>query len=149
MLRSVISDEPEESNPPSVFNSIDASFQMRLKELEEKQEVNIQFCTCTLYLDTLTMTMAITMIMVVCSRFGSHVRFILITFLFLFSALYCYFSRLAQFFLVARKILHLFYSWFSEFHDKIWDEMTRALRIASSENFKYNLQQITKFTNHI
>ena len=53
MLRSVISDEPEESNPPSVFNSIDASFQMRLKELEEKQEVNSQFCTCTLYLDTL------------------------------------------------------------------------------------------------
>ena len=78
MLRSVISDEPEESNPPSVFNSIDASFQMRLKELEEKQEVNSQFCTCTLYLDTLTMTMAITMIMVVCSRFGSHGRFILI-----------------------------------------------------------------------
>ncbi|XP_027055872.1 centromere protein J-like [Pocillopora damicornis] len=35
----VISDEPEESNPPSVFNSIDASFQMRLKELEEKQEL--------------------------------------------------------------------------------------------------------------
>ena len=52
MLRSVISDEPEESNPPSVFNSIDASFQMRLKELEEKQEVNSQFCTCTVYLDT-------------------------------------------------------------------------------------------------
>lgn len=69
MLRSVISDEPEESNPPSVFNSIDASFQMRLKELEEKQEVNSQFCTCTVYLDTLTMAMAITMIMVVSSRF--------------------------------------------------------------------------------
>ena len=148
MLRSVISDEPEESNPPSVFNSIDASFQMRLKELEEKQEVNSQFCTCTLCLDTLTMTMAITMIMVVCSRFGSHGRFILIIFLFC-DLLFIAFSRLAQFFLVARKILHLFYSWFSEFHDKIWDEMTRALRIASSENFKYNLQQITKFTNHI
>ena len=69
MLRSVISDEPEESNPPSVFNSIDASFQMRLKELEEKQEVNSQFCTCTVYLDTLTMAMAIKMIMVVSSRF--------------------------------------------------------------------------------
>ena len=148
MLRSVICDESEESNPPSVFNSIDASFQMRLKELEEKQEVNSQFCTCTLYLDTLTMTMAITMIMVVCSRFGSHGRFILIIFLFC-DLLFIAFSRLAQFFLVARKILHLFYSWFSEFHDKIWDEMTRALRIASSENFKYNLQQITKFTNHI
>ena len=69
MLRSVICDESEESNPPSVFNSIDASFQMRLKELEEKQEVNSQFCTCTVYLDTLTMAMAITMIMVVSSRF--------------------------------------------------------------------------------
>ena len=90
MLRSVISDEPEESNPPSVFNSIDASFQMRLKELEEKQEVNSQFCTFTLYLDTLTMIMAITMIMVVCSRFGTHGRFILSIFLFLLPALYCF-----------------------------------------------------------
>ena len=90
MLRSVISDEQEESNPPSVFNSIDASFQMRLKELEEKQEVNSQFCTCTLYLDTLTMTMAITMIMVVCSRFGTHGRFILSIFLFLLPAIYCF-----------------------------------------------------------
>ena len=56
---------------------------------------------------------------------------------------FCYllfiaFSRLAEFFLVARKILYLFYSWFSEFHDKRWDEMTRALRIAPSEKFKYN-----------
>ena len=56
---------------------------------------------------------------------------------------FCYllfiaFSRLAQFFLVAREILFLFYSWFSEFHDKRWDEMTRALRIGSSEKFKYN-----------
>ena len=134
MLRSVISDEPEESNPPSVFNSIDASFQMRLKELEEKQEVNSQFCTCTLYLDTLTMTMAITMIMVVCSRFGTHFS----VFSFFCYLLFIAFSRLAQFFLVARKILHLFYSWFSEFHDKRWDEMTRALRIAPFKKFKYN-----------
>ena len=28
-----------EDSPPGVLNSIDASFQMRLKELEEKQEV--------------------------------------------------------------------------------------------------------------
>ena len=90
MLRSAISDEPEESNPPSVFNSIDASFQMRLKELVEKQEVNSQFCTCTLYLDTLTMIMAITMIMVVCSRFGTHGRFILSIFLFLLPTIYCF-----------------------------------------------------------
>ena len=137
MLRSVISDEPEESNPPSVFNSIDASFQMRLKELEEKQEVNSQFCTCTLYLDTLTMTMAITMIM------GYVVVLVLMDVSYSLFSFFCYllfiaFSRLAEFFLVARKILYLFYSWFSEFHDKRWDEMTRALRIAPFKKFKYN-----------
>ena len=38
---SVIPSGVEASDPPDVFNSIDASFQMRLKELEEKQEVNI------------------------------------------------------------------------------------------------------------
>ena len=36
---SALSSRDEDSDPPSLLNSIDASFQMRLKELEEKQEV--------------------------------------------------------------------------------------------------------------
>ena len=36
---SALSSRDEDSDPPGLLNSIDASFQMRLKELEEKQEV--------------------------------------------------------------------------------------------------------------
>lgn len=36
---SALSSRAEENDPPGMLNSIDASFQMRLKELEEKQEV--------------------------------------------------------------------------------------------------------------
>ena len=36
---SALTSRAEDNDPPGMFNSIDASFQMRLKELEEKQEV--------------------------------------------------------------------------------------------------------------
>lgn len=38
-----LSNRAEESDPPGLLNSIDASFQMRLKELEEKQEVQNKY----------------------------------------------------------------------------------------------------------
>ena len=36
---SALTSRAEDNDPPGMLNSIDASFQMRLKELEEKQEV--------------------------------------------------------------------------------------------------------------